>query len=60
MPDVPGRNDNNRLQAGDPVQVAGTFTNYVALGNRLGKSANGVGYQGVPTLIATRIGVARA
>jgi hypothetical protein len=62
VPDVPGRNDNNRLKPGDPIQVSGTFRNLIAIHSR-GVASNGrgvrVGYQGAPTVIAQNIGIAR-
>jgi len=62
VPDVPGRNDNNRLKPGDPIQISGTFRNLIAIHSR-GAAQNGrgarVGYQGQPTLVAQNIGIAR-
>jgi hypothetical protein len=60
VPDVPGRGDNNRLRAGDPVQVTGPFQNYVSIAGDGLQSSSLVGYQGTPTIVASNIAIAGA
>jgi hypothetical protein len=56
VPDVPGRADDRRIVAGDPIVLGGRVANLRTLRSSV---APRVGYHGVPTLVATRIGVAR-